>query len=430
MRAFRQSLYDSFVRARDALFELLDALLLSAPLTSFPELSLQPVFRRRWPSLYAALDDGRLDDNRLLRLLVAHLPAREPPLLVGDHTAWARPYAYTLADRGLQHQPSPIAGQRPITLGYGFSTLGLIPGESGSWFLPLLHERIASHQTPREKAVEQLARLLPLLTARPLALLDSEYGSGRFFGQAAPLAVDLLVRLRPNRTLYRPAPPYQGFGRPRKHGAVLRFKDATTWGEPDESFDEEQTRLGPVRVQCWRGLHFYDAPECPVDLLRVERLAPTASKREAKVAWLAYRAAAPLPLPDLWQQYLRRYVIEHWYRFIKGKLNWEKPALSTARQAELWSQLLVLASWQLYLARGVAEDQPRPWQKALKEQTPGRVQQGFGGVLAAIGTPAKAPKPRGKSPGWEKGRVRARRVRYAVVKKQGQKPPARAPDAG
>jgi hypothetical protein len=41
----------------------------------------------------------------------------------------------------------------------------------------------------------------------------------------------------------------------------------------------------------------------------------------------------------------------------------------------------------------------------------------MGGVLAVIGTPARAPKPRGKSPGWQKGKKRTKRPRYPVVKK-------------
>ena len=64
--------------------------------------------------------------------------------------------------------------------------------------------------------------------------------------------------------------------------------------------------------------------------------------------------------------------------------------------------------------------QSLPWQKPQppEKMTPGRVHRGMSGVLAAIGTPAQAPKPRGKSPGWPVGRVRTKRVRHAVIKKQ------------
>jgi hypothetical protein len=116
---------------------------------------------------------------------------------------------------------------------------------------------------------------------------------------------------------------------------------------------------------------------------------------------------------------LSRYVIEHWYRFIKQSLNWTLPQLSTPEQSQLWSSLLLIASWQLWLARQAAQDNPRPWQKPQPPEklTPGRVQRGMSGVLAGIGTPAQAPKARGKSPGWPVGRVRTKRTRYAVIKK-------------
>ncbi len=76
-----------------------------------------------------------------------------------------------------------------------------------------------------------------------------------------------------------------------------------------------------------------------------------------------------------------------------------------------------LVTWQLYLAREVVSDLALPWQKPQARLTPSRVCRGLGGLLALIGTPAKVPKPRGKSPGWPAGRLRERRARYAVVKK-------------
>gem|GEM_PF-2069893 len=39
-------------------------------------------------------------------------------------------------------------------------------------------------------------------------------------------------------------------------------------------------------------------------------------------------------------------------------------------------------------------------------------------VLVDIGTPAQLPKQRGKSPGWEKGKVRTVAPRYPTVKKR------------
>jgi hypothetical protein len=54
LREFRQSVYEQIGKARDAVFELMDAVLVSPSIPSFVSLSLSPVFRRQWPSLYAA----------------------------------------------------------------------------------------------------------------------------------------------------------------------------------------------------------------------------------------------------------------------------------------------------------------------------------------------------------------------------------------
>lgn len=74
LTAFRQAAYDCFTQAQDALFELTDAIMLTPAANSFVELSLSPVFRRRWPSVYEAIDDAAIDQEALLRLYLAHRP--------------------------------------------------------------------------------------------------------------------------------------------------------------------------------------------------------------------------------------------------------------------------------------------------------------------------------------------------------------------
>ena len=136
-------------QARDAQFELTDAVLLSGAVSSFAALSLSPVFRRKWPSVYEAIQDGRPDRAGLLRLYAAQMPREGRPLLAGDHTAWPRLSAFTLAERTVEHQPTKISAQKPITLGQGYSSFVWLPpdGAGSSWALPLLHERISPSET-------------------------------------------------------------------------------------------------------------------------------------------------------------------------------------------------------------------------------------------------------------------------------------------
>lgn len=104
---------------------------------------------------------------------------------------------------------------------------------------------------------------------------------------------------------------------------------------------------------------------------------------------------------------------------MKQRLHWTLPKLGTTEKGQRWSDLIPIMTWQLWLAREIIEDNPLPWQKPLpvEKLTPGRVAQSFLGLLVEIGTPAKPPKPRGKSPGWDSGKKRHKRTRYPTVKK-------------
>ena len=54
---FRQAIYEQGLKKRrDAQFELIDALLTCWRIGSFPELSLSPMFRRGWESVYKAIE--------------------------------------------------------------------------------------------------------------------------------------------------------------------------------------------------------------------------------------------------------------------------------------------------------------------------------------------------------------------------------------
>ncbi len=426
LQTFRQTVYTSgFGKARDALFELTDALLLAPALNSFAELSLSPMFRRRWPMLYEALQDGRPNRYTLLDLYIAQMARIPRPLLAGDHTAWPRLSADTLRDRTIEHQPTKIPGAKPITVGQGFSTVVWVPESHGSWALPLLHERIASTERPISKMVDQLTescqRIAQRLRQRPIVLLDSEYGCAPFVNASATLPCDKITRLRPNLCLYGSPPPYKGRGRYPQHGAKFNLKVPATWGEPNETLTVKDPQLGWVKLSLWRNKHFKKAARHPVQVLHIERLAARGTRRDPKDLWVAWVGEPPPPLAEWWRFYVRRFAVDHWYRFAKGTLHWTLPRVKTPEQAERWSDLMPLVTWELWLARAVVADKPHPWQKTQTHLTPGRVRQGMGGILAQIGTPAGVPKPRGKAPGWPPGRARAPAPRYPIVKKSSPK---------
>ena len=418
LKTFRQTVYESGLgNARDALFELGDAVLLAPSVNSFAEFSLQPSFRRRWPMLYEALQDGVIYRHSLLDLYRLQIPRTERPMLAGDHTAWSRLQARTLRERTVEHQPNAIPNAKPITVGQGYSTIVWLPETAGSWALPCLHERIAPTENPIGKVVTQLRQVCQRLPQRPIALFDAEYGCAPFAIQSADIACDKIVRLRGNLCLRGTPPPYAGHGRPAVHGAKFKLSDPTTWDEPAEILTVDDAELGPVRLSLWQGKHFVKAPTHSFPVVRLQRLQAKGTRRDPKDLWLGWFGVTPPPLSAWWRSYLRRFGVDHWYRFAKQSLQWTLPHLKTPEQSERWSDLMPVLTWELWLARQVVVDKPLPWQKAQAQLTPGRVRQSFGGIIAQIGTPTRVAKPRGKSNGWPKGKVRQRAIRYPIVKK-------------
>ncbi len=51
----------------------MDAVLVTRNIYSFAELSLSPVFRRKWPSLYEAIDDCRPNRQKLMELYLREI---------------------------------------------------------------------------------------------------------------------------------------------------------------------------------------------------------------------------------------------------------------------------------------------------------------------------------------------------------------------
>ena len=82
---------------------------------------------------------------------------------------------------------------------------------------------------------------------------------------------------------------------------------------------------------------------------------------------------------------------------------------------------MLLAYTQLRLARRAIDDVHLPWERpqrpARRALTPARVRQAFPELLAALGTPADAPKPWGRSPGRPLGARSGPARRYPACKK-------------
>ena len=427
---FRQETYQMLGKAKDATFELMDSVMTTRNASCLGEFSLSPLFRRKWSSTYEALQDGRPNRNKLMRRYVQEIPVSKYVLLGIDHTAWVRRGAKTLKDRTYEHQAS---SHNSVTIGQGYSTIAWIPEKQGSWALPLRHERITSYEKPISKAAWQLKQVSQQFEQKVLVVLDSEYGNGSWVNQTGEIPVSKLMRIRSNCCLWSKPKSYSGMGRPRKHERKFKVNDSKTWWSANEIVEVDDLKLGKLKISKWDNLHFRTAADHDMSLIQVQRLDSQGVAQKRRPLWLVWVGEQFLELKDIWQQYARRFRVDHWYRFAKQRLHWRAtprrrktqgnarawtlPNFSTAKQSERWSDLMPLMTWQLWLAKDVVEDFHLPWQSPLKNLTPGRVAQSLFSLLVEIGTPTTLPKLRGKSPGWKQGEKRSKRKTYPIAKK-------------
>jgi hypothetical protein len=156
-------------------------------------------------------------------------------------------------------------------------------------------------------------------------------------------------------------------------------------------------------------------------LVEVERLPRGEKRRKPRVLWLWWHGPEGT-MPDLdliWRAYVRRFDLEHTFRFLKQSMGWTTPRVRHPEQADRWTWLVVAAYTQLRLARTCVEDLRLPWERryAAEHFTPIRVHRGVSALLVELGTPAKPPKPCGRSPGRPKGRLSGKAKRYPALKR-------------
>src|SRR5438270_1523633 len=184
LERLRQQMYHCFERSRDGLFNLSDALLSEPQARSLPELSLSVFFQRRWPSVYAALQDGRINVERLREVFVEALlenkPITEPIWLGIDSSSIQRPEAESSRDRGMIYVSNMPHATKPVSVGWQFSTLMLLPEQPSSWVGILEQRRIGSGQTAIEVGIEQLRGVLALTKRRVIVLADRWYAVASF----------------------------------------------------------------------------------------------------------------------------------------------------------------------------------------------------------------------------------------------------------
>jgi hypothetical protein len=421
LQQIRHQFYQCSQRSRDALFELADALCSESAARSRPQLSLSPFFRRTWASVYEALSDGKIDAYRWMSGLddaLLHQHAG-PVLMSVDSSGIERAEAETSPDRGMIYLPNLPHATKLVSVGWQVSTVMLLPEQPRSWGAILAQRRISSAETAVSVAIEQLQELRLLLPSSARLLADRWYVTGPFVVACQPLQMPALMRLKRNRKLYRPAPPHE----PGKRGArsfdgdLFQGSRPETWGKPDGTFRGTDWRGQPLEVQAWKQLHFRQARQVPVTVFRVLRHRARGTKRDPRESWFVWVGEEEIVLAEVAATYRQRFSHEHTYRFLKQDLLWTHVHVRTPERFERWSLVVATAMNQLVLARSLRQAAYRPWERGRQVVAPRHMRRIMPAILSQLGTPSRVPKPRGKAPGWPKGKPRSKPARFLVIRK-------------
>ena len=194
----------------------------------------------------------------------------------------------------------------------------------------------------------------------------------------------------------RAGSPLPGAGSPRRggrgQGSRGRKRPLPPAPEPDEELILPDTPLyGTVRAEAWHDVHpqvhgdrgwFAGRDKLPV--LRGTLVHVTAERlpdgRDPHRHLALARRPGPLSTDELWRCYLARFDIEHAISSLKGTLGLTAAKVRTPEQADRWARVVIAAHAQLLLARPLAGDLRRPWEKppdASRPLAPGRVRRGF-----------------------------------------------------
>lgn len=263
-------------------------------------------------------------------------------------------------------------------------------------------------------------------TAETSVGLDGGYGNVGFFLGLKGKKAFAVARMRNDQTLYgRPKKEVGKRGRTPKYGEKFKFNESASLGEAEEVLEFEDEKHGSVRLEKWSRLRFRVAQEV-VEIVVMRSQIHLERKKPPKPRWYGIdnQTGEETELKRCYQTVKHRWTIEPSNRFRKERLYAEIPKFREAESSDKGLKISQIIEWEPYLWREFAADERMPWQKELSQEKlmPGRVLKSLAKNFWEVGEFSPELLPRGKSNGWEKGRMRRRPAKYKIKLKGKKKP--------
>jgi len=463
-RKFQKDLLGLFTNRSYSAIQLVEALAYAQKPTNIVELSQEAPFQRSYSvinkilnefgskaimntvndveaSVRAVIRVDQVEFSKITRpfsdLFFKGLPREENRrfrLFALDVTPTPRVHAHTLDDRSYVYQANQIGV--PVTVGLESSVLTYLPehsAEEANWQLPVSIERITSETSACEVAKTQLHLLDESLAADlrlTLIVADCAYGNLEPYSEYQIV----IARGRTDRQGKRPFKNDQIVerkrGRPNKYASGrIRFCEDLppgTDGGSDEESEYEDTvgrKQVTVLLNRWNEVYIEGHSET-VDVVKAELFSqndPTKTLMTPLLLILSGKHRREITALEAYQNYRRRFDIEHFFRFAKQKLLWCAYQTPDLDHQISWWWFCCMAYWLLYHVRHIGQGSTRPWHKKrdpAEPAGPGEVKRLFATrIFPVLGSPSLPPITREKSRGREAGRCFPKRTRKKAVKK-------------
>lgn len=455
--SFREELYSHFPKRKDATMNLLDALTSHGAQYGSPvQLSNSIFFEREYSSITDVIADGLPDAHwgtfpKLIYKYTIGKGHKLPNRFLVDCTAYPRPFAKKVKDRTIVHAPNPAPGNKPICVGHQYSSVALLPDNTQAsekhWLVPISAKRVESSEKGNEVGMQQIVDCindLELTDELNISIGDSLYGTEVCRETAAKQ--DNLIhifRFKSNRNIFCAATnsddDINKRGRKKVYGDKIVLNEESTHPVPDEQIEipwiNRRNKAYNVVIKCWRdkllrGSRQFKSSQHPINIVQITVLDRQNQPVFKRSLWIAVfgKRRHEISLADIYQNYIARYDIEHFFRFGKQKLLMVAYQTPDVEHEMLWWQLCQLAYVQLYLAKTLVPLLPQPWERYLsvyknkqaQMMTPTQTQRGFGHVLTTIGSPAAPCIARGKPCGRIAGEILQAREYHPVIFKSKQ----------
>ena len=340
--------------------------------------------------------------------------------------------------------------------GWPYSMVAVLEPGRTSWALPLDAVRLGPGDDLAAVTAAQVRDVVTRLIAAGhwregdpdiMVIFDAGYEPARLAWLLRDLPVQVTGRLGTNRVLRLPPPPRRPgqMGRPVRHGPEVRLAADAARPDPDAETSTVTSRYGTATACSRNRAHpklkargAREGHQGPLPVIEGTLIRLTVDhlphERAPKPVWLwtSRPDADPAETDLCWQAFLRRFDIEHMFRFLKQALGWTRPKLRDPAAADRRTWLVLAAFARLWLARRLAADARLPWQQPCRpgRLTPARVRRGFRAVHRTMPVLTAAPKPGRPGPGRPPGSKNRRPATRHDVGKTARQPETSSSAAG